>query len=191
MSAYRTERTRPATWHSSASPISTAIFSTSTGDRPASVVTLPTPTLNLVFGGRAHGDLTLVRAETGRKIAALAPSAGADRPAADYCPVDRDKAALDHPHRIELSIDSLANHLLVEPIPVAIDPVGDNAYTAWVHNLDTNATGGSVVEALLLLKERIEFVYEDLNGRAHLTAEQKLTLQMLHTYIAPKKPEWI
>jgi len=81
--------------------------------------------------------------------------------------------------------------LLIEPIPVAIDPIGDAAYTAWVRNLDTNATGNSVVEALLLLKERIEFVYDDLNKRSPLTADQRTTLQMLHTYIAPKKPEWV
>jgi hypothetical protein len=96
-----------------------------------------------------------------------------------------------HPHRLELSIDSLPNYMLIEPIPVAIDPVGDNAFTAWVHNLDTNATGQSVVEALLMLKERIEFVYDELNRRTHLSDEHKMTLQMLHTYIAPKKPVWV
>ena len=90
-----------------------------------------------------------------------------------------------------MSIDSLPNYLLIEPIPVAIDPSGDAAYTAWVRNLDTNATGHSVVEALLLLKERIEFVYDDLAKRSHLNNEQKITLQMLHTYIAPKKPEYL
>lgn len=152
---------------------------------------LPAPTLSLAFGGAAHGELTLTGVVTARKIAALAPWDGRGNAGPGYCPTDRETASLEHPQRIELSIDSLANHLLVEPIPVAIDPVGDNAYTAWVHSLDTNATGHSVVEALLMLKERIEFVYDDLNGRQHLSAEQRLTLQMLHTYIAPKKPEWV
>jgi len=182
------QRTRPGVWHSSATPISTAIVPTRSDEPPASRRTLPAPTLNLVLGGAAHGELTLIRAEPARRIAALAPS---DRAVPAFCPVDRDNAAPEHPHRIELSIDSLANHLLIEPIPVAIDPVGDNAYTAWVPSLDTNATGQSVVEALLMLKERIEAVYEDLNSRQHLSAEQKTTLQMLHTYIAPKKPEWV
>ena len=90
-----------------------------------------------------------------------------------------------------MSIDSLPSYLLIEPIPVVIDPVGDAAYTAWVRNLDTNATGQSVFEALLMLKERIASVYEDLNGRTQLTSEQRATLQMLHTYIAPKKPDWV
>lgn len=189
MSAYTAQRTRPGVWHSSATPISTAIFSTRTDDQPATVRTLPAPTLSLVFGGAAHGELILIRTEPTRRIAALAPVSGQSGLA--HCPIDDDDPAPEHPHRIELGIDSLANHLLIEPIPVAIDPVGDTAYTAWVPNLDTNATGQSVVEALLMLKERIEAVYEDLNGRPHLSAEQKVTLQILHTYIAPKKPEWV
>jgi len=85
----------------------------------------------------------------------------------------------------------LANYLLTEPIPVAIDPTDDGAYSAHALNIDTEATGHSVVEALLVLKERVEAVYDDLNGRSHLDAKQKQTLQMLHTYIAPKKPEWV
>lgn len=191
MSASVAQRTRPGVWHSSATPISATIVTASTDDALASIRTLPAPTLSLTFGGTAHGELTLIRAERARKIAALSPSGGSGKAGAAYRPVDREYPVVEYPQRIELSIDSLANHLLIEPIPVAIDPVGDNAYTAWVYNLDTNATGQSVVEALLLLKERIEFVYEDLNSRKQLTAEQKVTLQMLHTYIAPKKPEWV
>jgi hypothetical protein len=42
-----------------------------------------------------------------------------------------------------------------------------------------------------MLKERIELVYDDFNRRTQLSDEQKMTLQMLHTYIAPKKPEWV
>lgn len=108
-----------------------------------------------------------------------------------YCPVDRDRPAVEHPHRIELTIDSLANLLLVEPIPVAIDPTDDGAYSAHAHNFDIRAIGHTVVEALLVLKERIGALYEDLNGRSQLSPEQKVTLQMMHTYIAPKKPEWV
>jgi hypothetical protein len=156
---------------------------TSTDDPLASVVTVPMPTLHLVFGGDLHGDITLIKASDARRHESP--------PHADSTPADHEQAALAHPQRIELAIDSLPNFMLIEPIPVAIDPVGDNAFTAWVHNLDTNATGNSVVEALLLLKERIEFVYDDLNRQPHLSNEQKMTLQMLHTYIAPKKPEWV
>jgi hypothetical protein len=188
-------RTRPNNWHSSQTPISATITAISTDDPLLSVLTAPLGTLHLVFGGAANGAITLA--------SALAPKAPEpshtpnrnDKPqplsAASDGPVDQRAETAAHPHRIELSIDSLPNYLLIEPIPVVIDPVGDAAYTAWVRNLDTNATGQSVVEALLMLKERIAFVYEDLNSRAHLTSEQRATLQMLHTYIAPKKPEWV
>ena len=148
------------------------------------------PTLHLVFGGATDGELSLVKAEMSPRIAELASGLPGEAAPA-YCSIDPDNPAPKHPHRIELSIDSLPNYMLIEPIPVAIDPIGDNAFTAWIHNLDTNATGQSVVEALLMLKERIELVYDDLNRRAHLSNEQKTTLQMLHTYIAPKKPEWV
>jgi hypothetical protein len=186
----RVRRTRPNTWHDTASAISTVVSSTSTDDPLSSVMTIPMPTLHLVFGGDADGELSLIRAEMRPRIAEL--SAGMPEAAEpSYCSIDRDTSVLKHPHRIELSIDSLPNCMLIEPIPVAIDPVGDTAFTAWVHNLETNATGQSVVEALLMLIERMELVYDDLNRRTQLSDEQKMTLQMLHTYIAPKKPEWV
>jgi hypothetical protein len=170
---------RVVEWQSPLGTISTAGSTIDTDDPMASAVMLPVPTLTLVFGGKSAGDISLTRA---------IPPASAEPSAA---PPDIDREPPAHPHRIELSIDSLPNYMLIEPIPVAIDPLGDAAFTAWVRNLDTNATGHSVVEALLLLKERIEFVYDDLNKRAHLSNEQKTTLQMLHTYIAPKRPEWV
>jgi len=98
-----------------------------------------------------------------------------------------------HPHRLEMTIDSLPHHELTEPIPIVIDPLGDTIFTASMSNLDISATGNSIGEGLLLLKEQIEFVYSDLSRRSSLTADQKTTLQMLHTYIrpnGPKKPEW-
>jgi len=191
MSRHTAGRTRPGVWQSTASAISSVVLTTSTDDPLASVASLPMPTLHLVFGGDHHGDIRFVNASdaTMRSTSPAQDWLGRNEP--DYCPVDRDKTEQDHPHRIELNIDSLPNLMLIEPIPVAIDPVGDNAFTAWVHNLDTNATGTSVVEALLLLKERLELVYEDLNRRSHLTSDEKLTLQILHTYIAPKKPDWV
>ena len=183
----RVRRTRPNTWHDTATAVSPVISSTSTNDPLQSRVTVPMPTLHLVFGGAADGELSLIRAEMPRRVAQL--SSG--KPAPTDCSIDPAMPELKHPQRIELSIDSLPNYMLIEPIPAVIDPVGDTAFTAWVDNLDTNATGQSVVEALLMLKERIELVYDDLNRRAHLDNEQKTTLQMLHTYIAPKKPEWV
>ncbi|HXP02520.1 MAG TPA: hypothetical protein VN808_00255 [Stellaceae bacterium] len=98
-----------------------------------------------------------------------------------------------HPHRLEMTIDSLPHHDLTEPIPIHIDPLGDTVFTASVSNLDISATGNSIGEALVLLKEQIEFVYGDLSRRAKRSPDQTAMLQMLHTYIAPNgtKPSWL
>jgi hypothetical protein len=98
-----------------------------------------------------------------------------------------------HPHRIEMTIDSLPHHDLTEPIPIYIDPLGDTVFTATVAHLDISATGNSIGEALVQLKEQIEFKYGDLNRRPKRTPEQTTMLQMMHTYIAPtgNKPAWL
>jgi hypothetical protein len=46
---------------------------------------------------------------------------------------------------------------------------------------------------LVLLKEQIEFRYNDLNRRPKRSPDQTTMLQMLHTYIAPSgaKPAWL
>ena len=163
----------------------------STDDPLASEVALPAPTLHVVFGGKHHGDFGLTTALAAAKPPSTTAADQAAGTSAPRSPISREQPVPEHPHRIELGIDSLPNFLLIEPIPVAIDPVGDNAFAAWVPNLDIDVTATSVVEALLLLKERLESVYDDLNHRAHLTGEEKTSLQMLHTYIAPKKPEWV
>lgn len=106
---------------------------------------------------------------------------------------DPETAKPSHPHRLEMTIDSLPHHDLTEPIPIHIDPLGDTVFTATMANLDIMATGNSIGEALLLLKEQIEFVYSDLNRRTKRSPDQTVTLQMLHTYIAPSstKPAWL
>lgn len=99
-----------------------------------------------------------------------------------------------HPHHLEMTIDSLPHHELTEPIPIVIDPLGDTIFTAAMSSLDISATGNSISEGLLLLKEQIEFVYGDLSRRLTLSPDQKTRLQILHTYIrpnGPKKPEWL
>lgn len=127
------------------------------------------------------------------EIAAREPSLPArlEPEAAEHDEPEPEKPA--NPHRLEMTIDSLPHHELTEPIPIVIDPLGDTIFTASMSNMDISATGNSIGEGLLLLKEQIEFVYGDLSRRSNLTADQKTTLQMLHTYIrpnGPKRPEW-
>src|SRR5579863_3704802 len=100
------QRTRPGTWHSSASAVSTTITTTGTDDPLAHSAIVPRPTLHIVFGGPDDGDLALAHTVFSSK-----PSAPPRRNAAIG-----DAAGAPHPNRIELSIDSLPNLMLVEPI---------------------------------------------------------------------------
>lgn len=213
----RTLRFKPRNlWESSTVVSSLTRFSAGTDDPNLCVTTAPTGLLTLNFGGRSQAFFTADRAAPAAAqpapSAIVLPPPPALTPTPIARPVDHaprvpayssrpepiarppmKEPAPEYPNRIEMSIDSLPHHYLIEPIPVAIDPVGDEAFTAWVRNLDTSATGHSVGEALVLLKERIEFVYDDLNGRTQLTPEERITLQMLHTYITPpsQRPDWV
>jgi hypothetical protein len=125
------------------------------------------------------------------EAAAPAGALVAGEEAAEHAKPPTEKPA--HPHRLEMTIDSLPHYELTEPIPIVIDPLGDTIFTAAISHLDISATGNSIGEGLLLLKEQIGFVYGDLSRRSNLTADQKTTLQILHTYIrpnGPRKPEW-
>jgi hypothetical protein len=124
-------------------------------------------------------------------VAAEAADPAPDQESAEHAQPSSEQPA--HPHRLEMTIDSLPHHELTEPIPIVIDPLGDTIFTATISNLDICATGNSIGEGMVLLKEQIEFVYGDLSRRSNLTPDQKTTLQILHTYIrpnGPKKPEW-
>jgi hypothetical protein len=92
--------------------------------------------------------------------------------------------------QIDVIIDSLTNHTLTVPIPVSVEPLGDKVFTASAHDLGIHATGNSLGESLLVLKEQIEEVYNDLSKRKHLDDEQKVKLQVLQDYIAPPPKKW-
>src|SRR5262249_42951162 len=116
----RRRRTRPNSWHSSQPPISTTITATSTDDPLLSVLTAPLGTLHLIFGGTANGAIPLASALTPNPAEPSYARVRNDEPTS--YPLDDRAEAAEHPNRIELSIDSLPNYLLVEPIPVIIDP---------------------------------------------------------------------
>ena len=92
--------------------------------------------------------------------------------------------------RIELIIDSLPHQSLIQSIPVTVEPLGDKIFTA---------TGASVGETLLLLKDHIESIYNELNDKPHLDDDQRKVQELLDTYIAKshkyvtkesKKSDW-
>jgi hypothetical protein len=191
------QRSRTNEWKNSTVASSASVFSVSTDDPSLSVVMAPMPTLMLDFGGKSG-------LRRGAALAAF-PQRPLDPPRPEpvppreppaeplTVPAEPEHAAEAHPNRIEMTIDSLAHHLLTEPIPITIDPLGEALFTATVRNIDISATGHNIGEALVLLKEQIEFTYDGLNRQSHPTGDQKTMLQILHTYISPRstRPEWL
>jgi hypothetical protein len=89
---------------------------------------------------------------------------------------------------MELMIDSLPHHSLTESIPVTLTPLGDGVFTVAVRDINISATGGTIAEALLVLKEQIEYVYDDLSKQSQLDSDQKAMLKGLRAYIpVPRK----
>jgi len=183
VSAHTAHRTRPTGWHSSHAAAPTVVFATTTDDPLLSIATAPTPTLVIVFGGKSRAPFAAPRPAP--------PALSLAQWHSRHAPEEDEPPETDNSP--ELIIDSLPYHELIEPIPVAIDAVGDALCTASVRDLDISATGSSIGDALLLLKEQIEFVFDGLNRRPHLSSDQQVLLAALHTYIAPhpKRLEWL
>jgi|SRR5579884_486260 len=95
-------------------------------------------------------------------------------------------------NRIELIIDSLPRHQLTEPLPVTIESLGDQVFTASIGDLGLATTGNTVGEALLLMKEQIVSLYEELTRRPPADAAQHRTLEFLQHYIGrgSRKQGW-
>jgi hypothetical protein len=202
-------------WPSSIVASSAATFSISTNDPSLSVMSAPMPALWLGLKGNSAIPFNLTQpapppapvwrapaeapqppepeAETKPEPVAEAPEPAKEPEAAV---TEATSEVGSNAHRIELIIDSLPNHTLIEPIPISIESLGEKVFTAAVRNLDISTTGNSIGEALLVLKGQIETIYQDLSKKQqNLDVHQKRTLQMLHTYIAPllppRRPEWL
>jgi hypothetical protein len=207
-------------WSSSVVASSAATFSITTDDPSLSVMSAPMPALMLGLKGNSAIPFNLTQAAPPPAPVWRAPPPIPPVPAPEP-PVEA-APAIDQPepeppqeaaeatseaeaeavaelknnaHAIELIIDSLPNHTLIEPIPITIESLGEKVFTASVRNLDISTTGNSIGEALLVLKGQIETIYRDLSKKNQtLDAHQKTMLQMLHTYIAPllppRRPEW-
>jgi hypothetical protein len=205
-------------WPSSIVASSAATFSISTNDPSLSVMSAPMPALWLGLKGNSAIPFNLtpsapspLPARPAPPLMQPAPESQADAEAkmesvaeapppakeaeAEEADAKAEAEAESNANRIELIIDSLPNHTLIEPIPISIESLGEKVFTAAVRNLDISTTGTSIGEALLVLKGQIETIYQDLSKKQpNLDAHQKTTLQMLHTYIAPLLParraEW-
>lgn len=201
--------TRSDAWTPTTGGSSGAIFRSRTDEVLPRTMQVPAPMFVLAFASATSGFLGSATVEPAPAApqrlpleprAAIAaerpPEPGAPPPDPDDMPqtplAGETAQAPNRADRIELIIDSLHRHQLIAPIPVTVDALGDKVYTATVLDLDITATGHSVGEALLLLKEQIVTVYEDLTRAADLNGEQRRTLGFLQDYIArnPRRPGW-
>ena len=118
---------------------------------------------------------------------ALEAEAADATPPADEQPAAPPAETEAHPNGqsrgMELMIDSLPHHSLTESIPVTLTPLGDGVFTVAVRDINISATGGTIAEALLVLKEQIEYVYDDLSKQSQLDSDQKAMLKGLKMYI--------
>ena len=107
--------------------------------------------------------------------------------------------ALVETHRIDLIIDSLPRHELIETIPVTVESLGDKVFTATVGALNLTGTGYTLGDALLIVKDQLEILYEKLSKTTRLDDDEEKYLKYLQSHIRessasdyrpPKKSVW-
>ena len=108
-------------------------------------------------------------------------------------------ASLVETHRIELIIDRLTRHELIETIPVTVESLGDKVFTATVGALDLTGTGNTLGDALLIVKDQLGILYEKLSKTTNLDSDEEKQLKYLQSHIrgssssdsrSPKKSVW-
>jgi hypothetical protein len=85
--------------------------------------------------------------------------------------------------QFELIIEELPRHKLRQAIAVQLQPVGTEMFCASVAELALTVKGGSVSEALLILKGRIEATYIELDQKATLDDVEKEQLKFYRSHI--------
>jgi len=129
---------------------------------------------------RGPGPMSVVEELPSEPVAPLleVPDASAAPEAAEPEP-----QAPGETHRIELIIDSLPRHQLIESIPVTVDSLGDQVFTATVHALNLTGTGNTLGDALIIVKDQIELLYEKLTKTSHPDDDEKKYLKYLQSHI--------
>ena len=80
-------------------------------------------------------------------------------------------------------IDSLPRHQLIETIPVTVDALGDKVFTATIGILNLSGTGNTLGEALLVVKEQVDILYDTLMNTSDPSEDEKLFLKYLQSRI--------
>jgi|GEM_PF-2752812 hypothetical protein len=94
------------------------------------------------------------------------------------------------PSRIEMTIDSLPNYDLLQPIPVVIEALGERLFSAEAPDLEISTTGASIGGSFLQLKEQIAATYEQCRQKSTLSPERLHQLGLFQAYIGRAKRGW-
>ena len=84
---------------------------------------------------------------------------------------------------INLSIDRLAHYEIKKPIPVRIECIDHNEFLAEVSDANIAMTGDSIGDALTMLKENIEAIFERYESKERLGTEASHQLRFLEAHI--------
>ena len=201
----RTYQFRSDQWSASMQVSSGGTVWTNTKD--ASPISMMVPMTTLVVDVRSAASVTsfgslpvrqtLEHAPLAREAASLTPPP----PPVQQPPSEPHRAAVAMPDRPEpthrpvkpearqhdilaLMIEALPHWRLIEPISVTVASSDDQNFTGTIYDLDMTATAASPNHVLLILKEKIETLYEELGGKSKLDATQKKYLGFLRFHIS-------
>jgi hypothetical protein len=138
--------------------------------------------------GGAPPDQGPASAENGPAPPAVPPSGGPAEP-----PQAESATAAAKPvtaHRIEMTIDSLPNYDLLQPIPVIIEAIGGRMFSAQAPALEIATTGASIGGSFLQLKEQIAATYEQCRQKTSLAPDRLRQIGLFQAYIGKAKRGW-
>jgi hypothetical protein len=129
-------------------------------------------------------------AETDSAPPAVPPTDGPAEPPQDASAAAATAAKPVTPRRIEMTIDSLPNYDLLQPIPVVIEALDDRMFAAQAPALEISTTGSSIGGSFLQLKEQIGATYEQCRQKSSLTPERLHQIGLFQAYIGKAKRGW-
>lgn len=169
---------------------STAACQVRTDDSPPIVTRAQSAAVLVCSATAAVTSKAVLVPQPAHAAAKAPPAAAAEPPAAPASDAPATSAAEPPPgnHEFDLIIEELPNHRLYQPIPVQMQPFGNEMFSASVPALALSATGTSVSDALLLLKTQIEAGYAEIEKKSDLDAAEKEHLKFYYAHIVKEPP---